>query len=116
MATSKPTAEERLIAAASLLGLANSVQLLQEQIVRDVLRVVQTMPFRNLASEVEQMLKPSYPRPTKPVKRKALTAVVRPDGDSFITTISDGRVWRSKRRRDLVLRARRQGLVVKSLP
>jgi hypothetical protein len=108
MTTTETAFKDRLIAIASLLGLGYSVELLQNETNR-------------ISSMIEQMFESPRPKPAKKapklakpfVKKRAMTAEVRPDGDAFIVNISDGRVWRSKRRRDLVLRARRQGLVVK---
>ncbi len=145
----KPTAKDRLIATASLIGLQQSVQILHENLVRELWRVLTTTKLGNLIPELRRVIgseeaalglvappvvrktrrrptlyrrvpgppietspqveEPFGAEPQKPVAYVDITEA----GDIFTARFSDGReTWKSKRRRDLVRRAKILGYVV----
>ena len=128
------SAEERLIAAATDLGLRKSVVLLQEQFVKSISQILLQSPVESLSSKIQEVLglgeMTSQPRQRQPRRRLVRRAprvstsapqgpegtllgsgfaTINTDGDFMVMHLPDGRVWRSKRRRDLVLRAKRAG-------
>ncbi len=152
------TAEERLIAVATHIGLRKSVMLLQGHLSEHLSEVLRQSPVEDLQDALRHALgldETPAPRP-KVLPAKSLARVSkrddrpaqeawhnrasllaapkhyapkkRPypgpanqtariehhleDGEYHIIHLSDGRVWRSKRRRDLVLRARKAGFSI----
>jgi hypothetical protein len=125
---SNASAKSRLIAVATIIGLRKSVEILHEQLIQAIL----TAPAENVVSEMRKALGIHEPEPLArriPLKKVTLMKPVNvlplpaPEGalrleqagGYTILHLPDGRRWQSKRKRDLILRARKQGFNVQNI-
>lgn len=85
--------ESRLINASVLIGLDRAIEILQE---------ARAPMFRDQGPPVEDKEPPS--------------AVILEEGGDFMLLSTDGRMWKTKRKRDLLRRAKQAGILIASAP
>ena len=109
---------QRSVGTVSESFLADMLQAMAEQFAYEVVRAIRTVPFGELANAMRRSDKPSrLPKPTRQAP-KEFQASREADAAPFSLTVSKdgfrleafGKVWKAKRRRDLVRRAKKLGL------
>jgi hypothetical protein len=97
----KSSKNDRLVALGTMIGLRHSVDLLVQQLIEEVIRVVRETQAKDLVRELERALGPQ-------------SVSITQQGEHFVAALPDGSILRSRRRRYVAQRIKEKGFLLTS--